>query len=242
MIACTRCCFLVSDALSPNHRRSLSQLAAAGSRHLTCVSTTSIRLPAPLTPRRGLPCLSRRAPVNASWAEHGAMTTRASGYRTVRWRVRCRPGAGRRAPRNHAAEEPTPRVDEWGVFSPGKDSWSGDDAGELAISAYALVRYLNQMPGNDTFVDHLGNERPVDGRHDIFPHRVIVCFKGWLGRPKLDLQHRDLDGEHHEPGRALRQPRLPVQLAASLSTAASTAIPARARCRARIRTGSATIA
>ena len=48
-----------------------------------------------------------------------------------------------------------------------------------------MVRYLNQMPNNDTFVDHLGNERTVDGRNDIFPHRIIVFFKGWLGRPQL---------------------------------------------------------
>ena len=82
--------------------------------------------------------------------------------------------------------EPTPQVEMWGVFDPGKGFLVGrSSAGELAISAYALVRYLNQMPDDQTYVDHLGNERPVDGRHDIFPHRVIVWFKGWMGRPQL---------------------------------------------------------
>jgi hypothetical protein len=55
----------------------------------------------------------------------------------------------------------------------------------LSISGYALLRYMNQMPGEDTFTDHLGNERPVDGRHDFYPHRIMVFFKGWLGTPKL---------------------------------------------------------
>ncbi len=82
--------------------------------------------------------------------------------------------------------EPTERIESWGEFSPGNGFLVGrGSAGELAISAYALVRYLNQMPDNDTFTDHLGNERAVDGRNDIFPHRVIIWFKGWVGRPQI---------------------------------------------------------
>jgi hypothetical protein len=77
-------------------------------------------------------------------------------------------------------------VETWGVFDPGKGFLVGSgSAGELSISAYALVRYVNQMPGEQTFIDHLGNERSVDGRNDIWPHRVMVFFKGWLGTPKL---------------------------------------------------------
>jgi hypothetical protein len=58
-------------------------------------------------------------------------------------------------------------------------------AGELAISGYALMRYINQMPGEQTYTDHLGNDHTVDGRNDIYPHRVMVFFKGWLASPKL---------------------------------------------------------
>ena len=95
----------------------------------------------------------------------------------------------------------TERIETWGEFDPGNGFLVGrSSAGELSISAYALVRYLNQMPGDETFTDHLGNERAVDGRNDIFPHRVIVWFKGWVGRPQICLQHRPLDGEHHQPG------------------------------------------
>jgi hypothetical protein len=74
---------------------------------------------------------------------------------------------------------PTDPINEtWGDFDPGQGFLVGRNSlGELAISGYALVRYMNQMPGEDTFVDHLGNERTVDGRNDIFPHRVIVWLK-----------------------------------------------------------------
>jgi hypothetical protein len=81
---------------------------------------------------------------------------------------------------------PTDRIETWGEFDPGDGFLVGrSDFGELSISGYAMLRYLNQMPGSQTFTDHLGNERPVDGRNDIFPHRIIVYLKGWLGTPKL---------------------------------------------------------
>jgi hypothetical protein len=76
----------------------------------------------------------------------------------------------------------------WGYFDPGEGFLVGrNEFGELSISIYALVRYLNQL-GNDTFVDHLGREQPVDRRNDIYSHRVIVFFKGWVGVPKLVYQ------------------------------------------------------
>src|SRR4029434_7531292 len=58
------------------------------------------------------------------------------------------------------------------------------DAGELSISGYAMLRYLNQLPEEQTYVDHLGHAHVIDPRHDIFPHRVIVYLKGWVGLPK----------------------------------------------------------
>ena len=85
-----------------------------------------------------------------------------------------------------ARERPSPRIETWGEFDPGDGFLIGRNSlGELSISAYGMVRYLNQTPGTQTFVDHLGNEHTTDGRNDFFPHRIIVYLKGWLGNPKL---------------------------------------------------------
>ena len=74
----------------------------------------------------------------------------------------------------------------WGVLDPGKGFLLGrSSVGELSLSVYALVRYLNQMPPDQTFTDHLGRERPVDTRLDIWSQRVLVWLSGWVGVPKL---------------------------------------------------------
>ena len=84
------------------------------------------------------------------------------------------------------AEKPSETIENWGEFNPGDGFLVGrGPGGELEISAYALVRYMNQMPGKQTFTDHLGVEHSVDGRNDLFPHRIMIFFKGWLGNRKL---------------------------------------------------------
>lgn len=77
-------------------------------------------------------------------------------------------------------------IETWGEFDPGKGFLIGrSSAGQLEISGYGLVRYMNQMPAEQSFTDHLGNERVSDGRHDIYPHRVMIFLKGWVGKPQL---------------------------------------------------------
>jgi len=73
-----------------------------------------------------------------------------------------------------------------GEFTPGK----GFDIvrtkfGRLNISIYAIARYLNQLPGTQTFQDHLGRDREITGRNDIYWHRSMIWFSGWIGTPKL---------------------------------------------------------
>jgi hypothetical protein len=83
-------------------------------------------------------------------------------------------------------KKPAERIETWGEFDPGEGFLVGrSSAGELSISGYGLVRYVNQMPAEQTFTDHLGNVHTIDPRNDIFPHRVMVFFKGWLGTPRL---------------------------------------------------------
>jgi hypothetical protein len=61
-------------------------------------------------------------------------------------------------------------------------------AAELAIGAYALVRYINQLPAEQQFTDHLGNVRDIDTRNDIQFHRAMLHFRGWLLSPKARYQ------------------------------------------------------
>lgn len=73
-----------------------------------------------------------------------------------------------------------------GEFTPGR----GFDMvktryGSLNISIYAIARYLNQLPGHQTWQDHLGRDREFTGRNDFFWHRTMIWFSGWLGTPKL---------------------------------------------------------
>lgn len=73
-----------------------------------------------------------------------------------------------------------------GEFTPGRGfEIVRSKAGTLNISIYALARYLNQMPGHQTWQDHLGRDRDFVGRNDFFWHRTMIWFSGWLGTPKL---------------------------------------------------------
>jgi hypothetical protein len=73
-----------------------------------------------------------------------------------------------------------------GEFTPGR----GFDLvrtkyGSLNISMYAMARYLNQMPGEQKWYDHLGREREFVGRNDFYFHRAMIWFSGFVGVPKL---------------------------------------------------------
>lgn len=73
-----------------------------------------------------------------------------------------------------------------GEFTPGR----GFDLvrtkyGSLNFSMYAMARYLNQMPGEQTWFDHLGRQRELTGRNDFYFHRAMLWFSGFLGTPKL---------------------------------------------------------
>ena len=89
-------------------------------------------------------------------------------------------------------------------------SLEGAAFGELSISAYALVRYFNQLPATQTFVDHLGNEHEVDTRNDIYLAPRHGLPEGMDRPSEARLPILLLDGEHDRPECDLRQSRLPV--------------------------------
>lgn len=73
-----------------------------------------------------------------------------------------------------------------GEFTPGRGfDMVRSKYGTLNISLYAIARYLNQLPGHQTWQDHLGRDREFTGRNDFFWHRTMIWFSGWLGTPKL---------------------------------------------------------
>jgi len=57
--------------------------------------------------------------------------------------------------------------------------------GTLNISVYGLFRYLNQLPAEQTYTDHLGRQRTVDARNDLNWHRTMVWVTGWFSDPKF---------------------------------------------------------
>ena len=56
----------------------------------------------------------------------------------------------------------------------------------LNLSIYGQARYLNQMPDSATWTGHYDpTPRTFKGRNDIYWHRVMIWFTGYLGTPKL---------------------------------------------------------
>src|SRR5215831_765345 len=73
-----------------------------------------------------------------------------------------------------------------GEFTPGRGfDMVRTKYGTLNISLYAIARYLNQLPGHQTWQDHLGRDQVFTGRNDFFWHRTMIWFSGWLGTPKF---------------------------------------------------------
>jgi hypothetical protein len=57
--------------------------------------------------------------------------------------------------------------------------------GSLNISAYGLFRYLNQLPAEQSYTDHLGRTRTVKTRNDLNWHRSMVWLSGFFYDPKF---------------------------------------------------------
>lgn len=60
------------------------------------------------------------------------------------------------------------------------------DLGSLNVSFYGLVRYVNQLPPEQSFTDHLGRERAIKTRNDINWHRTMIWFSGFAFTPRLN--------------------------------------------------------
>lgn len=57
--------------------------------------------------------------------------------------------------------------------------------GSLNISGYGLARYLNQLPWEQTYTDHLGNQRTLHYRNDVYFQRFFMWLTGFLGTQRF---------------------------------------------------------
>ena len=76
--------------------------------------------------------------------------------------------------------------DATGELTPGRGfQIAKNEFASLNISIYAMARYLNQMPGDQVWQDHLGRDREFVGRNDFHWHRSMIWFSGFVGTPKF---------------------------------------------------------
>ncbi len=74
----------------------------------------------------------------------------------------------------------------YGVFDPGRGyQVAKAPKFDLWISAYVVWRYVNQLPADQSFTDHLGRQFKIDTRNDLEWHRIMVHFRGYAYTPKL---------------------------------------------------------
>jgi hypothetical protein len=73
-----------------------------------------------------------------------------------------------------------------GEFTPAKGfDLAKTKMASLNISFYGLFRYMNQLPGNQTYTDHLGRVRQVKARNDMNWHRTFVWLTGFFYKPRF---------------------------------------------------------
>jgi hypothetical protein len=83
------------------------------------------------------------------------------------------------------ASEGNPAI--FGEFNPGRGfTVAKGEHGELNLSGYVAVRYLNQLPPDQSATDHLGRHIQVTPRNDFQFHRVMLFSQGWLFSPKFN--------------------------------------------------------
>ena len=92
------------------------------------------------------------------------------------------------APQAIAGEpETTPETEQApGPLAPGTGLMlASSKYGSVKLGIYALFRFLDQEPADQTLTDHLGNQSPINTRRDFQLHRIMISFSGWLYDPKF---------------------------------------------------------
>lgn len=74
----------------------------------------------------------------------------------------------------------------FGSYTPGRGfTVARTEWGEVQLSLYSYMRYLNQEGLDDTYVDHFGKTEELDKRNDFHVNKVMLYTNGWFLDPKL---------------------------------------------------------
>ena len=96
-----------------------------------------------------------------------------------------------------AQQVSTPPLGDSAAFTAYKNTTAGEftpargfdlvktERGSLNISFYALFRYVNQLPSDWEFTDHLDRERLIKARNDVNWHRTMVWLTGFFHTPRF---------------------------------------------------------
>jgi hypothetical protein len=75
---------------------------------------------------------------------------------------------------------------KWGTYTPNFGFKVVDtEKGDMSISIYSYVRYLNQKSLDPSYIDAFGNTQSVKQRQDVQIQKVQIKFLGWLWDPKF---------------------------------------------------------
>lgn len=75
---------------------------------------------------------------------------------------------------------------EWGTYMPNLGfKLANTEYGDLNVSIYTYVRYLNQLGLDSAYEDAFGNTKSVQRRQDVQIQKLQMKFLGWVLNPKL---------------------------------------------------------
>lgn len=85
------------------------------------------------------------------------------------------------------SEKPEPaEAKQWGIYTPNRGfRIANTENGDLNLSIFTYVRYLNQLGLDSTYTDAFGNVKNIQRRQDFQIQKVQIKFLGWLFDPKF---------------------------------------------------------
>ena len=84
------------------------------------------------------------------------------------------------------AQEAPQAEEKWGSYTPNFGFKVVDtDKGDMSVSIYTYIRYLNQTDLDPTYTDAFGNVKTIQRRQDFQIQKVQIKFLGWLLNPKF---------------------------------------------------------